>query len=74
MGEDGMDTRITGLDREEEEETKEVHDTLEGTSMIPWYSVTYSPGLIHIFISWKLLGAVIFGAVGLLCVVGGMRR
>lgn len=27
--------------------------------MIPWYSVTYSDGLEHIFISYKLVGVVI---------------
>jgi hypothetical protein len=31
--------------------------------MIPWYSVTYSDGLEHIFISWKLIGSAIGGAV-----------
>jgi hypothetical protein len=24
--------------------------------MIPWYSVAYSSGLEHIFISWKFIG------------------
>jgi hypothetical protein len=27
--------------------------------MIPWYSVTYSDGLEHIFISYKLVGVII---------------
>lgn len=34
--------------------------------MIPWYSVTYSDGLEHIFISWKLVGVVVGIIIGIL--------
>ena len=33
--------------------------------MSHWYSITESGGLIHVFISWKLLGLLGFVAIGL---------
>jgi hypothetical protein len=31
--------------------------------MIPWYSITYSDGLEHVFISYKLLTVAFVGIV-----------
>lgn len=38
--------------------------------MIPWYNVTYSNGLEHVFISYKLIGVGIASVVVIAFLIG----
>jgi len=42
--------------------------------MIPWYSVIYSNGLEHVFISYKLIGVGIFSVVAIALLIGCIVR
>ena len=42
--------------------------------MIPWYSVTYSNGLEHVFISYKLIGVGIVTVVIIALLIGYIVR
>lgn len=42
--------------------------------MIPWYSVTYSNGLEHVFISYKLIGVGIVSVLFIAFLIGYIVR
>lgn len=42
--------------------------------MIPWYSVTYSDGLEHVFISYKLVGVVVVGILLLTYLIAQLTK